>query len=583
MSRIGRVRRRESGFTLIEVMAALLIFALITLGITPLLLSSIRGSALSRSFTVGKNFALEAMERVRGLPYHIDYSAQAPGRRVDVLDLYYPNYEASGTFTTTCTAATMTVPACPKRLPTGYTLKFKTTFVKPTGTLEAQTYSPVPASSSPQYVWNPTTTSQSDLPPSQVIEMVVRADWTQAGRSKNFEIKTLIGDRVFGDIKIKGSATVDYGVQVQTGYADPTGALSSLIATGVKAESQIESKTAAVANQTVRSAELRLVEVPPDSSSVGADIAFVEGAKGVLHAPPPVSPPNTSVVAQTLTHPNLDPATIIAGIETSATDDLDVAATNDLPLANGGLLLGDSGSVTEDLWVRPQVSSTKANALHLSPSGRMVSVKPDGADVMTGRTTAISTDLTSADPKVEATAAVDVKAARLLPTTFIPSPSTDGAVVVIDNFVSSVSCKSSGSSGLASTATWSADVSYWKADAIDDGLQDGGAYETVSLNGASASDQLADIRADNPLVYDGPTPATDVYLFEDVTKTGYLSGWGSLFNASSTGVTQDSVERSASSAIDGALSISTVPTGDTAESSVKVELGKLNCEAVDAR
>jgi hypothetical protein len=48
-------------------------------------------------------------------------------------------------------------------------------------------------------------------------------------------------------------------------------------------------------------------------------------------------------------------------------------------------------------------------------------------------------------------------------------------------------------------------------------------------------------------------------------------------------VTQDSVERSASSAIDGALSISTIPTGDSPESSIKVDLGKLNCEAVDAR
>lgn len=582
MNRIGRIWRREAGFTLIEVMAALLIFSLITLGITPLLLSSIRGSALSRSFTVGKNFALEAMERVRGLPYHVEYTAQAPGRRVDVLDLYYPGYESSGTFTTTCTAATTSVPACPKQLPADYSLTFEATFVQPTGTLDAQTYSPVLATSSPLYVWNPTTSSHSDLPPSQVIEMVVRADWTQSGRSKNFEIKTLIGDRVFGDIKIKGSANVDYGVQVQTGYADPSGALSSLMATGVRAESQIESKTAATANQTVRSAELRLVEVPPDSSSVGADIAFVEGAKGVLHAPPPVSPPNTSVGAQTLTHPNLDPVALIAGIETSATDDLDVGATNELPLANGGLGLGNSGSATEDLWVMPPMSSAKTTALHLSPSGRMVSVKPDGVDVMTGRTTAISTDLTSADPKVEATGAIDVQAVRLLPTTFITSSSTDGAVVVIDRFAASVNCKSSGSSGLSSSASWSADLRYWKADDIDDGLQNG-AYVSVSLDGASASDQLAAIRADNPLVYDGPTPATDVYLFEDGSKIGYLTDWGSLFNASSTGVTQDSVEKSASAAIDGALSISTVPTGDAAESSVKVDLGKLNCEAVDTR
>ncbi|HEX2196941.1 MAG TPA: type II secretion system protein, partial [Actinomycetota bacterium] len=61
-----RRRRREGGFTLVETLAAMMIFSLVTLGTTPLLLSSIRGATLSGSFTVGKNLASEAMERVRG-------------------------------------------------------------------------------------------------------------------------------------------------------------------------------------------------------------------------------------------------------------------------------------------------------------------------------------------------------------------------------------------------------------------------------------------------------------------------------------------------------------------------------------
>ena len=78
----------ERGFTLIEVLAALVVFSLITLGIVPLLASSMKAATLARTGTVAKNAGLKAMEHARDLPYYISYAAQ--NKRVDILDMYFP-------------------------------------------------------------------------------------------------------------------------------------------------------------------------------------------------------------------------------------------------------------------------------------------------------------------------------------------------------------------------------------------------------------------------------------------------------------------------------------------------------------
>ncbi len=96
ISKFQRRANGQRGFTLIEVMAALVVFSLMTLGIVPLLLSSMKGSELSQSYAIGKNLAVEAMERVRGLPYYVKFDTQKDGRPIDLLDLYYPSRRFGG-------------------------------------------------------------------------------------------------------------------------------------------------------------------------------------------------------------------------------------------------------------------------------------------------------------------------------------------------------------------------------------------------------------------------------------------------------------------------------------------------------
>jgi prepilin-type N-terminal cleavage/methylation domain-containing protein len=569
----------QRGFTLIEVMAALVVFSLITLGIVPLLLSSIKGSELSQSYTIGKNLALEAMERVRGLPYHVKFDTQPDGRPIDVVDLYYPSRVSSGTFVTTCDKTTVAVPACPKSVPEGYSVVFRATFVRPGGTAGAQTYTPIIGDVPIAYAWN----TPNDLPPSQILEMVVTVEWFRGGKPKQSQLKTLLSDRKFGKVTIRGTGTMDYGVEVQTGYIDPAGASSLLTATAGESEARIESKTATTANETVRSAELRLVEVPADTTSVGADIALTEGAKAIYHAPPNSSPSDASLVSNVLTHPNLVPPSNIAGIDLTRAENVDVGVTNELPLANGSFTVGNPGTASDDLWVSPQVSTDRAELLKLNTSRPLFFMHPGGTNTMTGSTVAVATDIAGTDRKVETTAGVSLSAIRMLPTTFINSAATEGAVVVIDNFQANVSCKSTGDPiSAGASATWSATLRYWQ-DTTNDGALNGSYSPNVTLSGAGGVDRLAEIRAVNPLVHDGLTPAEDVYLFDDGVKIGYLSDWGSLLNVSATGTTEDALGESTTAAIDGALSINSAPTGTTAETGLKVNLGKLNCEAVDDR
>jgi prepilin-type N-terminal cleavage/methylation domain-containing protein len=573
--------RGHRGFTLIEVMAALVVFSLLTLGIVPLLLSSLKGSELSQSYTIGKNLALEAMERVRGLPYHVKFDTQPDGRPIDVLDLFYPSYVSTGTFITTCDATTVAAPACPKRVPDGYSVTYNATFVKPGGTEDAQTYTPIVGDVPISYAWN----SANDLPPSQILEMSIVVEWQRGGDTQQSQLKTLLSDRKFGNVTIRGTGKVDYGVEVQTGYIDPAGASSLMTATAGDSEAQVESKTTTTANETVRSAELRLVEVPADPSTVGADIALTEGAKAIYHAPPNGSPSDVSLGSNVLTHPNLVPPTNIAGTDLTRALNVDVGVTNELPLANGSFLVGNPGTASDDLWVAPQVSTERADLLKLSTTRPLFFIHPGSTDAMTGSTAAVATDIAGADRKVETTSGVSLSDVRMLPTTFIGGDA-EGAVVVIDDFDASVSCKSTGDPVSAgASASWSATLRYWQ-DTTNTilGVRNG-AYVTETLSGADGVDRLAEIRADNPLVYDGLTPLQDVYLFEDsgANKVGYLSDWGSLFDISSTGATEDVFGTTTTAAVDGALSINSAPTGTTAETGLKVNLGKLSCEAVDGR
>ena len=92
MSRISRRLRRatrgETGFTLVEVMAAMVVFAIVATAVTAMFMSGLRASLLTKMDTTAKNLSQQRFEAIRNLPYHID-QVSTGNNPPDLLDVYY--------------------------------------------------------------------------------------------------------------------------------------------------------------------------------------------------------------------------------------------------------------------------------------------------------------------------------------------------------------------------------------------------------------------------------------------------------------------------------------------------------------
>jgi prepilin-type N-terminal cleavage/methylation domain-containing protein len=589
--------RSGEGFTLVEVMAALSVFAIITLGVIPLMLSAIRGSAVSRSFTVGKNVALEAMERARGLPYFVDYPTQkgyvttsGSVRKVDLLDMYFPSYEPSGTYITPCPSSGLPNPACPRTLPAGYSVEFRARFVTPkkvtTAGITKETYDLKTPNTN--YKWNPEPYANEDAAPADLLELTVQSSWTFGGEVRDFEVTSIIGDRAFKATTVRGKGTVDFAIQVATHYTAADGTKTQLNALGGMSESRIVTRTASVADQSVQSADIRLLTVPPDPSQTATEVAAIDGAESFGHAPPDAIPAADAQLPEAMD--------TTAGIDATETEDLKVSVSQELPTATGSFFYPVSGGSERHFWVNGQAGPDNLTGLQLDNSQDLVSFRPRANESLSGGTAATTTPVATLSRRVETTATVGFGRLRILKAlgatgingTVPNSGSTitsEQAVVVIDDFTASVSCKStaatSGGNAALATKSWSAKLYYWADKKPENNIPDG-EYQEVLLSSSAGTDPLSGIGpSNNPLVYDGPTPVQDVYLFKDGSKAGYLQSWSSLVgqttNVNATGrVTQAS--------IDGAVRIVTAPTNTLeSDSSISVTLGKLSCEATDHR
>jgi prepilin-type N-terminal cleavage/methylation domain-containing protein len=81
-------RRGDEGFSLVEVLVALTLFALVAAAVVPLLVLSGSAAVAARKHTRAKNLAQERVELMRQLPYQVDFQN---GPFIDLLDRYYPN------------------------------------------------------------------------------------------------------------------------------------------------------------------------------------------------------------------------------------------------------------------------------------------------------------------------------------------------------------------------------------------------------------------------------------------------------------------------------------------------------------
>jgi len=556
------LRARSEGFSLIEVLVSIFVFSLVTVGLVPLILTSLRGSELSRSYTVSKNIASEAMERVRGLPFHRQISEGGDAQRVDVLDLYFPRgfgagfFAADDTFTTTCTPTTDpdTTPACGSvRLPTGYEVTFVAEFVEKcdaavTATCDAvdegdlERYQKVDVANT--YFWQGAASGPeapcagcSDNPPSEILRMSITATFDRGGTERSFTVTSLISDRNFGGPRIDAEVEVDHLIQLSTSF-NVGGQTSELRATAGTSNTRIEVGSVASAEHSARGARAFITDTAlPDvagDDEVGASI--------VAAAPPDVtglsSPPGAAASVSLLDLGNAQ----VAGFDTSEVIDVDAGVAVDLPQARGTTLMNDTvASPLGLLWMNGQVDVSD-NPLRLFAPGTLTEpesvawLRPSGATDLSVFTEGTSTAEDASPRHVTTMATAEFGNLRLFPVDFIPAAEgTEQAVLQISDYSASITCSALADDEAGALAnsggSYSATLSYWQEELPNDGLTEGG-YQTIALEdsaGLLALRNLHDTLNDTGvMVYEEPDEGglspeqqgrapEDIYLFP-VTK-----------------------------------------------------------------
>lgn len=576
------------GFTLIETVIALAIFAIVTLGVTPLMISSIRGASLSRSYTKGKNLAVEAMERIRGLPYFVSVGSVTPVTepRVDVLDLYFPDMAPAGTngyqaatssFLTTCTTSA-SIPAasgalaCPGKVPADHTVTFEATFVAAdTAGTGFTTIAPT------GYNWNSTNT---ELAPSGLLKMVIIVSWTQNGAPRTSRLTTVLGERSLATDKLRGVAEIDYIVQGLTGYQDSSGRVSNVVAVAGSTTSRVESRTVTAADQNTEVGRLTLTR--EEFGGAPAVVLGDEfGAAESLHAPPNAFPaPDVGPVSSdVMTHPDIAGQNV-ADLGPTRVHSPGVQVVSDLPEATGEAEFMTSSEPALQLFNNPGPLGSTLLRLTDDPMltvGRVSSVE------LSGTSHAYATALNpTSSRKVEATATADFAELRMLPTSFITAP--EGSVLVITDFSASITCSSTATAGTeVADGGWDATLWFWKdADPTDGNAV--GSYVPVPLGGIVGGlgiDPLDDLKAANPLVFDHSDPDQDVYLFKVPGQLGYFEDMSSIVDVNSS---SDGTGRETHVELEGAIHlVSTRVNPDVPSSKVTATVGAMSCEAVDKR
>ncbi len=620
---LTRLRQCELGLTLIETLASILIFSIMTLGITPLLMGSLRGTAVSRSYTVGKNLSNRVLERARALPFFQSVRNQSPPVRRDVLDVYFPSldtadgYDATTkTFTTTCTgtvtAGTRAAAACPSNLPAGYGATVIARFVTPVAGSNPQTYTT--ATPAAGYNWTDVAT---EAPPTTLLELSITSSWT-LGTPRTYNLTSFVGERKLSPELYSANARLNYVVRAIASYVgteDPNkGVRSQIEAVAGTAESSISNRASSRADEVVTGGRITLTR-EQGTGTENAVLAQVAGAPVALAAPPTVTTPDVafsggfSTIADgpgEVIHPHLSTSFgtiaylddhVVEGANTNA-----AVSSGGAPYAKGRFsytgLPGLEGASA--LFVNNQIERAavegQATQLQLDRTKNIMAVERQvspaingctAASAVAGPISAGSTDPTCAFSNstnaVGASAQARFGKLRIFPVTFIPATNPDTSVLVLDEFKMNVTCASTSAPGSASASgSWSATLRVWVEPPND--LVDGTykSFQIAGQTGTSATSELSLLG--NPLVYDALGTDNDVYLFQDSTRKGYLIAGGltaPALLASSASATTRTAQVNANSP---AIEIVTVPTDPARpETSLTVDVGSMSCATVDKR
>ncbi len=546
----------DEGFTLIEVLAAMLVFALASSATVGMLVTGLRASLVAKLDTGAKNLAQERVEMMRNLPFHIDFK---PGLTVaqsmdDLLNHYYTNTTAAADKNSTGYVA-----ACGAQTDV---CAGREAYEPQSGSFYRRVFDPVDGY--PKYRQYVSTqfvdvnrtplgpragydslADGADNPASQFVFVSVMTLWTAGTLSKSYLLDTYVAagrpaaSRI--TLQARGAAlalsvalNADALLQIQAGTLSLDGAFGS----GTLASGRALGAFADISSQTGSHVDGALAgaNAPPNDP---ADFVTKDGQSVVFDGRKVAGFLNTSAA--------IGAATVTAGLP-----NLGDTHSRLVPQGPGQVGLALDPATIFDTRLRIDQSQPVA-WVSQTGSGDLA----HGAGSLSSKS--------GATHNAEASVGADALAVHLFPTSFAP----DG-VVRIRLSGAALKCATDGTTGGAAVS-----LTYSVRFEIADGA---GGYVVVDTAHDDVKDPLAAYPPDSTRV--GVDP-----FGRDLFLSDYVTNWGPLGSAGvAAGQEVDPDGNKVTAAYPGVASVTTIPlrNGDPT-SGLSLQLGQLSCTAEDNR
>jgi prepilin-type N-terminal cleavage/methylation domain-containing protein len=459
-----RLRRRsagDDGFGLVEIIIAMMIFAVVTIATAPLFVGGLKAGRAAQLHLQGKSLTQERLEKMRNLPYHV---ARQNGQYLDVLDIYFRDLQANGALsagdvcsTRTYAAATSTYTCRITALGTaypGFSQVVSTQFID-----AARAVKVPPATYTSQ-------TAGVDAPVSNLLSTTVVTSWTQAGKTRTFSLRSFIANAQADPNVINASlrasafsissnmSTGDV-LELEAGLVSSEGALN----TGSTAGLSVAAARGGLASGVSATGASLSLSAPPAAtgSSPSAGGTFLQSSCAMLCFG------DTAITgAQT--------ADVTSGLPKVSASANQVTAT--LKRTGTGSFKGFSYSNADPSVIAP--------ALLLDPTLPMVSAYQAAGGSTVASASAYLDATGSGASAVKSSSTVAVNELDLFPTTFI---SGGRGLVRVVLSSATLACQSGGGA-TSVTANWAGQVGYWSS-AIDGYVYYGAAAGTEQPHGAA--------------------------------------------------------------------------------------------------
>ena len=553
MSRL-RPLRSESGFTIVEMVAAMAIFALAAAFVLGTLVAGIRTAGSGRDRTIAKELARERLEEMRRLPFYLQVSSQypcVPEVRTDLLDTYFPNLTApaynSGASTYTRTIDP--VPGFPR-----YSLTVQSRFVSE----NLATVTPPSTYSC--------ASSATDQPPGNLLAVVVTVRW---GPTKQFSytLRTHLGETRLSSVEVLGAAS---GLMTRIDTAFSNGSIF-LMEIGSTDSSIFVGDSVTARNETFAG------RATITDSAGGA--TSKEGARQSVAAPPDSALSELNVAAQTLIHPTLlfTAATLNAN-KTSGV----MAKINESP----GLFAEGSSKILPSVDKSIEGGNDFEATNEVEGIGGTRSIDNTKPFVASKKVAGFQSESSSSCKEQADKVACEVKGGtaelRLFPVTLaLPSGAsvtTDGYLLAIrfSEIKSEATASRNGAASAFALNTFAGTVSYWELDPSTSTYT----KQSVAISSTSGSANAL------------PAPSSVCVRASlgicNLTLADFILNWSALTAAQAAGTVSVAPDgRSAEATLDGVVRITTQPSNRISSllsnSGFIVKIGAFSTRAVDAR